>query len=264
MVRAFFLVVIIASFLGGCGTAPRNPSFPLTMGDARASLRQMREDPQPLRRPLVVLDGFLSPGVGSAFVGSEVRKLTDDDDQVVPVSFFGCSTFDECRAAVIAAVDERFPSDDPDATVEVDVIGLSMGGLVGRYAAAAKPGERRLKVARMFTIASPHRGAIRADLPAMGQLHRDMREGSAFLAQLDALPTPPMMQIVPYTRLNDQTVGEQNTAPPGASPWWVPNTHLAPAHLAAPTDPRILADIARRLRGQPPFTIDPPAPLPQS
>jgi hypothetical protein len=34
-------------------------------------------------------------------------------------------------------------------------------------------------------------------------------------------------------------------------------------HLTVQEDPRILADIARRLRGEEPFTHAPPAPLPR-
>jgi hypothetical protein len=34
------------------------------------------------------------------------------------------------------------------------------------------------------------------------------------------------------------------------------------AHLAAHTDPRLLADIARRLRNETPFTTEPRTPLP--
>jgi len=29
-------------------------------------------------------------------------------------------------------------------------------------------------------------------------------------------------ELVPYARLCDTAVGEQNTAPPGYTPWWVP------------------------------------------
>jgi hypothetical protein len=42
----------------------------------------------------------------------------------------------------------------------------------------------------------------------------------------------------------------------------VPGKPFQDAHLMAMADPRIIADVARRLRGEPPLTSDPPEPLP--
>jgi hypothetical protein len=64
-------------------------------------------------------------------------------------------------------------------------------------------------------------------------------------------------------RRYDGWVGESNAAPPGwPAAWWVPNQPFQDAHIGCCTDPRIVADIARRLRGETPFTLNPPAPLP--
>ncbi|MFC1766418.1 esterase/lipase family protein [Planctomycetota bacterium] len=51
-------------------------------------------------------------------------------------------------------------SDDPNQTVQADVIAHSMGGLVSRYAAMEVPGKPRLRIAHLFTIATPHQGAL--------------------------------------------------------------------------------------------------------
>ena len=85
-----------------------------------------------------------------------------------------------------------------------------------------------------------------------------MRTESEFLETLNA--EEPDYEIVPYARLGDEVVGASNAAPPGRNPWWVSRSWFF-AH-AGSTDMRILADIARRLRGEEPFAIDPPAPLP--
>ena len=66
---------------------------------------------------------------------------------------------DEARTTVIEAVNKAFPSDDPQWTVPVDVVAISMGGLVARYAGVPARGEgdvRKLRVVRLFTLASPH------------------------------------------------------------------------------------------------------------
>lgn len=264
MLGLWHLFVPAVMLLGAGCAAPVNPSFPLTVSDAKAALREMEATPKPLARPLVLLGGYHDPGFGTYVWRNEVRRWARDP-RIVEVSFPLSRDFDQCRREVIAAVDEAFPTDDPHATVEVDVIGASMGGLVGRYAAVAKLGERRLRVARLFTVSSPHRGAAWAHLPALSRLHADMRDGSAFLRQLEeaeAVTTADDYELVPYVRLGDRIVGAQNAAPAGVHAWWVPDRPLEPAHFAVNRDPRIRADVARRLRREEPFTTTSPATVP--
>ena len=251
----------------GCAAPPTNPSFAVSVYDAQRELSEMRSQPKPLQRPLVILSGFADPGFASNNLRSEFRKVTGDD-RVIGVSFLFCGDFDDCRRRVIEAVDKAFPGDDPEWTTEVDVVGVSMGGLVGRYAAVASndPAQsRRLRIARLFTISTPHRGAAWAVLPALNRMHRAMRPDSSFLRGLaEAEAEGGDYEIYPYVRLGDAIVGATNAAPHGRSPWWVPGEALQDAHLMASLDARIVADVARRLRGEPPFTTDPPQPLPSA
>ena len=197
-----------------------------------------------------------------------------------------CDSFDACRLRVAQAVDRAFPSDDSNQTVEVDVIGLSMGGLVGRYCAAEfvpagetpssqpSPGGRgsksgkRLRIRRLFTTSSPHLGAVRAErLPQLLELQRDMTPGSELYERLEraeasAGASGTRYELVPYVRLGDDVVGSANAAPKGRTAWWVTNPPGQFAHVGAMTDPRILADVVRRLRGEKPITKEPAAPLP--
>ncbi|MFO0874097.1 MAG: hypothetical protein U0575_09020 [Phycisphaerales bacterium] len=120
--------------VAGCSAPPINPSFPLTEGDANKSIAQMTESPQPLERPLVVLGGYLDPGVAADQI-LEVVKPTTTGGPVFKVAFGGCHTFDECRERVIAAVLEALPDRSSAGagrfeTMEVDVVTNSMGGLV--------------------------------------------------------------------------------------------------------------------------------------
>jgi hypothetical protein len=302
------LVPLAAALLAlGCAKQPPNPSFNVSNDDAKAALREMSRDAKPLPRPLVVLGGLQDPGIAVSVLCDDFRRLSGDDPRVIGVSFFFGGNFDNCRKRVIDAVDEAFPSDDPVWTTEVDVVAVSMGGLVARYAAVAPASEkagasaasdqtttatraetettnapdgapaRRLRIARLFTISSPHRGAALAYLPTLNPLQIDMRAGSKFLRRLDACDglavtdadaslahTRPATgyELIPYVRLNDMIVGESNAAPTGWTPRWVPAEPFQDSHLFAIADPRIVADIARRLRGEPPLTTDPPAPLP--
>jgi hypothetical protein len=86
-----------------------------------------------------------------------------------------------------------------------------------------------------------------------------MRRGSAFLAELDDQLASASYELYTYARLGDMIVGVENAAPPGMDPWWVANPPLGLAHLGAPHDPRILADILRRLRGEPALATRPAA-----
>lgn len=228
------------------------PSPGVSIAQAKEILHQIEEHPKPLERPIVILGGYLDPGMGSSAVASIVRHHVSDD-RIVAVNFVFCATFDECRDTVIKAVDAAYPTADAMQTAEVDVIGVSMGGLVGRYAAMPMKNRRRLNVHTLFTISSPHQGALRAAaLPPITTLQADMKPGSAFLKRVAAGDSLAHYEIVAYSRTHDSVVGAQYAAPPGHVPIVVTNPPFEPAHVGAATDARIMADILRRLRHEPP------------
>ena len=246
-----------------------NPSFPLTVKQAKAELAQMRRHPVTLKRPVVVLGGWGDVlGLPPASLAKQLRQATGDD-RILSIGFGGCTSFDACRARVMERVDKAFGSDDDGRTAEVDVIGFSMGGIVARYAATPPPEvatddptSRRLNIARLYTLCSPHRGALLATVIAPGELAMNMRPDSAFMQQLDAQLESADYPIIPYARLKDYTVGTANAAPQGVNPWWIDPTPFTVAHSGAYRDPRIIADLARRLRGEKPYTTEPASPLP--
>lgn len=245
----------------GCATQTRyNPAFPLTQAEARADLARMDVSPIPLERPLIILCGWLDPGLAGTDLRRKFTRWTRDD-RIASVSFNAAASMDECRKRVIETVEQRFPSEDDNWTAEVDVVAVSMGGLIARHAAAGPADAtslKRLNIVRLFTICTPHQGARRASLPPLNRQMADMRKGSAYIAYLDSALKQATFSIYPYGRHGDLIVGLENTAPPGETPYWVPAIPLTPSHSASFQDPRILADIARRLRGEPPFTAPEP------
>jgi hypothetical protein len=243
----------------GCSADdPLNPTFPLKLLDARKALDRMAEAPAPLERPVVVVGGIYDPGLVASGIARHIRRAAGSGAPVMTISFFGVGSFEKCRGRLVEAVQERFPCDDPDVTVAVDVVAFSMGGLVARD--AARPGgERRLNIRRLFTIATPHRGARIAGIPWLDRRVVDMRPGSAFLAELDAALADAGYELHAYARLGDTVVGTENTAPPGMVPIWVANDPFSFAHIGSGSDDRILADIITRLRGELPFATEPPA-----
>lgn len=247
-------LILLFTITAGC-TQHVNPSFALTEAEAERDLERMEAHPVALRRPVVVVGGFLDVGLGPWWVIDAVTTHTGDE-RVVGVTFPVWMSMDEARRHLVGEVRAHF------GDAEVDVIGLSMGGVIPRDAAMPRAGEPALRLARLFTIASPHDGAQLAAAPGVVAQHLALREGSDYLNAMNAaLPDAPY-ELYAYTRLRDRTVGEAHTAPPGASPRWVDNPWFAPAHYGAFNDERILADILRRLRDEQPWSRDPPAPLP--
>lgn len=264
--RAAMVGVVVWFVAAGCG-GPQvvNPSFPTTMEWAERDLARMAQDPQPLERPLVVIGGFVDPGFAAVALHDQMARCTGDH-RIATISLFECMNFEECCRKIVGVVGRAFPSDDPRQTSEVDVIGYSMGGLAARLAAEGGPSGSiapRLRIHRLFTIDAPNQGAARAaQMPVLHPLQREMRPGSAVLVALNA--RPPGYPVFAYVRLNDQPIGVPNAGVAGCPLWWVATPPFSNPHMGASQDPRILADIARRLRGQTPLASVPPAELPKS
>lgn len=262
------LMLALPCLLTGCESSGQlNPSFPLSVGDANDALKEMRDNPQPFDRPVLVIGGWLNSMLMTSRLAGAVRSVGADNIKLTHVSMLTSNSFEKCRVRVIDAVDDELGTTQESVaaneTIEVDVVAFSMGGLVARYAAAPRTdGRKRLRIRRLFTISTPHCGANMAPLAGFEARAADMRHGSALLALLNEYVPPPDYDIIAYVRLGDMTVGQENCALPGCNAWWVPNRMFEAAHNNAFSDPRILADIARRLRGETPFTRTPAAPLP--
>jgi len=249
----------------GCATSIPNAMFPAEGEIVDAEEARMRETRVQLERPVLILAGYRSTMRQPARVAERLRLMTSGRrGDFLPVSYFWVTDIDEATRRAIEAVEERWPSDDPDWTTEVDVVAISMGGLVARLGAteqfgAAAPGRKRLRINRLFTMATPHRGAILADLIALDSAAKDMRSDSRFLLGLDEALRDASYEIIPYARTRDTTVGASRTAPPDCEPIWVDGPALF-SHATIALDGRILIDIARRLRGEWPLAFRGSAP----
>ncbi len=255
--------LLLVLMLGGCGFNLRmNPSFAITPHEAEDELTAMSSDRKEPVRPVVVAAGLFDPGIGSSTLAMRLERVLEPGAPVISVSFIGVLTFDQCRERLIDAVEEEWPSAVDGETIEVDVVGVSMGGVIARYSARPQPDGRRLRVRRLFTICTPHLGADLAWVPTFDRRIRDMRSGSAFLTLLNEQPVATDPEIVAYVRLGDAVVGPPNAIPAHGAAWWVAPQPLDLAHLFSSADPRIVADIARYLRDEPTYTTYPPTPLP--
>lgn len=254
-------VYFACSILSGCSQA-HNPSLSVSYEDAKALTASMRNHPKAAKNPILILGGWRDPGLVAWRMQRALEAVMTRDTPMFRLSFGLSTSFDQTREQVIALVQRQLPSSAPEWTATVDVVAFSMGGLVARYAASRNGNSRRLRIDRLFTIATPHRGARLAFLMFFDPLARDMRPGSDFLLGLDAALESASYQIIPYTRLSDPVVGEANVAPPNGIPLWVSARPPQTSHLFSAFDARIRADIMRRLRGEASLFVEPYAPLP--
>ncbi len=229
----------------------------MTRAEARADIARMQDSPIALPRPVVFLAGIGDLSISSGAM--EEAILPTFIGPSAELNFFNEFTFDGARQKALREVAEQLGT-DVDHIPEVDVIAFSMGGLVARFAAIPDENGRRLPIRRLYTVSTPHEGARLAGVPFGIPQGEDMCPTSEFLERLRQARRE--YELVCYTRLDDVTVGEEFAAPDGEPLWWVPTPSGEWSHMAAFEDPRILADIARRLRGETPWTKPPAAPLP--
>lgn len=256
------LVVVLAALivLSGCmSVGPDNPAFLLDRAEARDDLKRMRGEAIELDRPVLVLNGWRSPTIFGHTLASTVRELTGGSrEEFLAVSYPLAGTIEAAAAKAVEGVERRWPSDDPEATIEVDVVGMSMGGLVARQAALPVEGRKRLTIRRLYTLNSPHRGARLARLVAIDPASWDMKPGSGLLASLDAAERS--YEIIAYTQINDTWVGARHASPTGEHPIWANGSAIL-SHFTIRLNPQIMADLARRLRGEEPIATpsEPPS-----
>lgn len=125
---------------------------------------------------------------------------------------------------------------------QVDVIGHSMGGVVGRYFVTLLGGDG--VVANLITLGSPHRGT---DVSAVGfgRPAKELLLGSTLIQRLDAAPQPTRTRLtVVWSRSDALVPGSRQARVTGADELLYDDL----GHLGLLTDPRVAAALIDRLR----------------
>lgn len=232
--------------------AIHNPDFPIDDAFHRGVERLKAMRPA-LPRTLVIISGYHAPRISAARVRDVLSRFCRAEQAPVLAYPLAC-TFPAALADVRAQIDDLGLRSTP-----VDVVGVSMGGLLAR----ALADEDGWPVSRLFTLATPHRGACLADWVRADPLGASLRPGSPLFARLDALLDRRAYELTCYATLRDWWVGASNTAPPGMQPYWLDARNAAASlfsHFMINSDSRLLADIAARLCDQPPFARAPSPP----
>lgn len=242
----------------GCVAPSANPRFPEPAGEAARVLSEYSRVPRASARPILVLGGYMDPGMASGSLARALRSAMGPQAEIVSVSFGDCTSMAQCRDRVMAAT-LSLRNASPNCTF--DVIANSMGGLVARYCAMS-PEEVAacglsspapavaLRIHHLYTICTPHLGARMAEGPLGSPMTRDMRPSSPFLECLDrALPSA-TYALTCFARAGDSIVGADRSAPSGIEPIQFDTPPFEFAHVDAHRDPRILLVIVRSLRGE--------------
>lgn len=137
----------------------------------------MKDQEIPPKNPVVLVHGILRP---ASIFNTMSAYLSDRGWPVYALNmkqYNGTIGLDLLAKQVAEYVENRFPPQQP-----IDLVGLSMGGIVSRYYVQRLEGIKRVQ--RLITIGSPHYGTRMAYfLPLPGCLQ--MRPGSLFLQDLN-------------------------------------------------------------------------------
>ncbi|MEM7754449.1 MAG: hypothetical protein AAF297_02320 [Planctomycetota bacterium] len=244
---------------------PENPRIRVNDQQLNHLRAELKANPVELERPVVVITGLWDPGVGTADIAATLAQLTSGNpDDFIKFRPRTPGTFQESAIELTDAINEQLNEGKPTTrTAEVDVVALSLGGLVARHASIPSVRWIRLDAARIFTLASPHTGAHFAeDFYWVDELIADMAPGSSYLAWLNRRYRSDY-ELYPYAVKNDPVVGEQYTTPPDwpGEPLWVRGRFYS-SHQFIHRDEMILTDIALRLRGEEPLFQEPDAAMP--
>jgi pimeloyl-ACP methyl ester carboxylesterase len=224
-----------------------NPAFAPTPEQIANLKRDAGGAPEP-ERPLVIISGYHSP----PFPAMVVRGLLGSfgacrRDSTLVISDFCAWRIEQAVESALKAMRSKGWANGE----AVDVVGISMGGVVARVLAA----DCGIKIARLYTLASPHLGAritrfVRPDAAARELIEARNGKASPLLKRLDTCLYHTIGELTCYAMLRDWMVGATNTAPPGYTPLWLDtNRPLAPwlSHFSITSDRRVMADLACRL-----------------
>ncbi len=233
----------------------KNPTFHMDDDALATEAARMAREPKPLTRPVVILGGWHSPGLANWSVESVVRPATSGkSEDFLSVTYPLSLSIKSAANIAVAAMQQRGLWGK-----DIDFIGVSMGGIIARALAAGALGHEPVPAQRIFTIATPHRGAKIAKVAIIDSCAWDLRPGSKLLTKLNTDRNGGGPELFCYGALRDWWIGAPNTAPPGMHPRWIdvaPGLGRLCSHFAINHDRRVLLDIARRLRGETPISGD--------
>jgi pimeloyl-ACP methyl ester carboxylesterase len=206
-------------------------------------LEAMSRSPRALPRPLLLISGW-------------------NDDPALWQEFRAWLNRCACNSRVLVfTVDTRGPGGARDAADrlcaefarlgEVDVVAHSLGGLVAREAARECRGAERLRIVRLWTMATPHRGCgwsvFHAVSAGYRQQVKDCRPWSPFLKDLKEDPSSAAMELFTYRCRGDIIVSRRSAAAAGRGHCEYERAGGRYVHETCILDPRFARDVIAAL-----------------
>lgn len=188
-------------------------------------------------RPVIVVHGYMMNRAN--FLPLARRLAAAGLGPVLGFEYWSLGTTASAARRLGAYIDEVRAA---TGATQVDVIGHSMGGVVGRYFVQLAGGDGVVK--HLITIGSPHAGT---DVSAIG-IGRPARElffGSTLLERLRRAPLPAATRItVIWSRSDGMVPGARQARLPGAEEIVYDDL----GHLSLLASRRVAADLIARLR----------------
>jgi triacylglycerol lipase len=190
----------------------------------RLRRRDVFSDAAPASPPVLLIHGFLGTR-GSMYMLE--RRLVEDGFVVVSFNIGTLNVRDIRRSAfMIHRKIERILAQTPSQ--KIDIIGHSMGGLIGLYYIKKLGGHARVR--KLIMMGTPARGtwAALAGVVTLGLWSTSswqLLPRSRFLDELHQGPLPPEVEVVTIAAARDWVVPLQTTRLVGASAMTVPLGH---------------------------------------
>ena len=182
-------------------------------------------NPDPTRPPVLLLHGYMATR-GSLHLLE--RRLSERGHLVLtyrigplPLNLGGIREAAGVIARKVEALIEQTP------VRAVNVVGHSMGGLVGLYYVKHLGGRDRVR--KLILLGSPVNGTWSAVLglitAPLGRASLQLLPGSGLLKELRDCPLPPRVQVVTVSGDRDFVVPDEMTRLPGVRHLTLPTTH---------------------------------------
>jgi hypothetical protein len=188
-------------------------------------------------RPIIVLHGYAMNRANFRVLGRRLGKA--GLGPVLGFEYWTLGKTGEAARDLAEYVEEVRAATECD---QVDLIGHSMGGVVGRYYVSLLGGDG--VVANLVTLGSPHSGT---DVSAIGIGHpgRELLLGSSMLQRLEAAPRPERTRMtVVWSRADALVPGKRHARVEGVDELVYDDL----GHLCLLTDERVAGEIIERLK----------------
>ena len=187
------------------------------------------------RRPVVLVHGYAMST--TSFVLLARRLAAAGFGPLLGYEYWSLGSIRGAAAGLGAAIEQVRQRCDAD---RVDVIGHSMGGVVGRHYAAIDGGAG---LRRLITLGSPHGGSAIVRF-GIGRARRELCRGSSLLAALAESRLPDGLEMTVIHSPDDVLCGgSHNCEVPGAEVLSVPGVD----HLEMLTSGRVARVVIERL-----------------